>query len=159
MEARFRNYIAPPNENGCWLWTGSVNRITPNYSRPQFSVATSKPDAAYRVAYRLWKGEIPAGQCVRHTCDNPLCVNPDHLLLGTHADNMRDMKERGRGHVAKPAIQGEKHGLAKLTDEQVRAIRASTKTKPFVDAFGVSRSTIKAIRSGRIWKHVSAENK
>ena len=157
MEARFRKYVSTtPTETGCLLWTGCFQQVTPNYRRPQFSVSTSKPASAYRVAYRLWKGEIPEGLCVRHTCDNPMCVNPEHLVLGTHQDNMRDMAERGRQHVPKPNSRGEKHHNAKLTEEKVREILLSNETRNAIATrMGVSPSTVKAIRNGRLWKHVS----
>jgi hypothetical protein len=155
MEARFRKYVSTtPTETGCLLWTGSFQQLTATYRRPQFSVATSKPDTASRVAYRLWKGDIPAGQCVRHTCDNPMCVNPEHLELGTHADNMRDMKDRGRANGGGPA--GERHGMAKLTEAQVKEVRTSTETRDTIARrLGVSPSTIKGIRTGRLWKHLA----
>lgn len=154
MEARFLKYVSQtPTETGCLLWMGYSHSATPNYARGFFSV-NGKPQMAHRVAYQLAKGDIPDGLCVRHTCDVSLCVNPDHLILGTHADNMRDMKDRGRGRGGGPA--GEKHGCAKLTEEQVRQIGTSHKTRNQLAAeFGVSPSTIKAIRNGRLWKHLT----
>jgi len=152
MEARFRKYVSQtPTETGCLLWTGYAQQQTQNYRRPYFSVATGKPAVASRVAYQLWKGDIPEGQVVRHTCDNPLCVNPDHLLLGTHQDNIRDKVERGRGRVPHNTI-GERNPQSKLTEEQVREIRQSTQTAEFVRRFGVCRSTIQSIRRGDTWK-------
>ena len=151
MEARFLKFVSQtPTETGCLLWTGYSH-----HSRGFFSV-NGKPQMAHRVAYHLAKGDIPDGLCVRHTCDVSLCVNPDHLILGTHADNMRDMKERDR-RKGKVAVQGEKHGSAKLTEDQVRQIGTSRKTRnQLATEFGVSPSTIKAIRNGRLWKHLTS---
>lgn len=152
MEARFRQYVSQtPTETGCLFWTGYAYR-----GRGFFSV-NGKPEMAHRVSYRLAKGEIPDGQCIRHTCDTPICVNPDHLLLGTHRDNMTDMKERNR-RKGKVATQGSRHGCAKLTDEQAREVLASIETRnQLAQRLGVSPSTIKAIRTGRRWKHLAEE--
>jgi glutaredoxin len=77
----------------CWIWTGAPT--SRNYG--SFSYFTKKPAIGAHVAsYLFHKGEIPDGQIVRHNCDNPPCVNPEHLILGTHSDNMKDMFERGR---------------------------------------------------------------
>jgi len=155
MEPRFRKYMSAPTDTECMLWTGYAQQITPNYRRPYFSVATSKSEPAARVSFKLFNGEIPAGQIVRHTCDNPMCVNPAHLVLGTQADNMRDLAERGRGHVPHKT-RGELNAQSKLTADQVREIRASTETRKQIAArLGVSPSTIGAVRQGRNWKHLS----
>ena len=161
MEQRFAKYVSKTaTETGCFLWTGCAQQVTPNYRRPFFSVATSKPESAARVAYRLAKGEIPKEQCIRHTCDNSMCVNPEHLVLGTHADNMRDMKDRGRGGVPHPTCRGENHPQAKLTEDLVREIRSSTETRNAIATrLGVSPATIKAIRTGRMWKHIQEYTK
>lgn len=157
MEARFNKYVGAPNDAGCMLWTGYACARTPNYSVPYFNIGNQRPESAYRVAYRLAKGEIPTGLQIRHTCDNSLCVNPDHLVLGTHRDNMRDMAERDR-RKGIAAVKGEKHGQSKLTAEQVREIRSSTETRDAIaKRMGVSPSTIKGIRTGRLWKHLSQE--
>jgi DNA-binding Xre family transcriptional regulator len=81
--------------DGCWLWTGAKDGC--GYGR-------YGNDAAHRFSFALHKHEIEPGLCVMHTCDEPSCVNPDHLTLGTQADNMRDMASKGRGR--KPVIGG-----------------------------------------------------
>ncbi len=87
FEAKF--YVTP----GCWVWTAAtVGRAGHG------SFRNGRHVLAHRYAYQAYVGSIPRGQVVRHKCDNPKCVNPDHLELGTQADNMRDMAERGRGH-------------------------------------------------------------
>jgi len=98
--------------SGCWEWQGYRMPEPGNYG--QIGVPGHRSDVTHRVAYRVACGEIPAGMVVRHTCDNPPCVNPDHLLLGTAAENSQDMVERGRSTRGRNA---------KLTDDQVREIR------------------------------------
>src|SRR5579872_970926 len=84
-------YIVDP-ATGCWNWTAST--IGKGYG--QCNVRRLKERFAHRVSYRAYKGEIPAGQDVLHTCDNKLCVNPRHLFLGTKKDNAQDMKAKER---------------------------------------------------------------
>jgi hypothetical protein len=101
------------------------------------------------MAYELVHGEIPDGVHVLHRCDNPSCVNPKHLFLGTHQDNMRDMSEKGR------ASRGEKNANAKLSQEQVLEIKASAvSSRKLAPLYAVSDRQIRSIRSGQWWKHV-----
>lgn len=88
---RFHDYIRARHDSGCWEWTG--HRSSVGYGC--LKVFGSMKDA-HRFAYELYKGPIPDGLHVLHSCDNKLCVNPSHLSLGTHADNMRQAAERGR---------------------------------------------------------------
>lgn len=124
---------------------------------------------AHRAVWEAHHGAIPAGKMLCHHCDNPSCVNLDHLYIGTHADNMRDMRERKRSFGAtqpeKCREVGRRTGLqntwargtsnpkAKLTEAQVQAIRHSVEpTKALVERYGVDRSTIQRIRSGNAWR-------
>lgn len=117
-------------------------------------------DLAHRVSYKENKGPIPEGMIVRHTCDNPPCINPDHLVLGTHQDNMNDMVERGRQVCEK----GEAHFNAELTEEAVRDIlRAipewtSKSASEFARKYNVSARNIRLIKNGKAWKHVRLES-
>lgn len=109
--------------------------------------------SAHRAAWMEKRGVIPAGMFVCHSCDNPSCVNIDHLFLGTHKENMRDMKSKGR------QANGERQHLAKLSEDQVTWIRklwvAGRMTlKEVGDLFGVSDSTVLAIHQRRTWSHV-----
>ena len=94
LKERFEDKFTPVTESGCWIWTATSDK---RYG----SFYTGDPDQpkmerAHRVSYKLYKGNIPEGILVCHECDVTLCVNPDHLFLGTHTDNMRDMANKGR---------------------------------------------------------------
>lgn len=93
---KFTGQIACDTRSRCWLWTGKVNHF--GYGRFQSGRrGVNVSSTAHRYAWRIFRGEIPVGLCVLHRCDIPACVNPDHLYLGTKADNMRDMAARSRG--------------------------------------------------------------
>jgi HNH endonuclease len=133
-------------ENGCWEWTsysdgGGYGNISRN----------GKTQKAHRVSYEAFKGPIPPGLVVRHTCDNPCCVNPDHLILGTQKDNMADRDSRGRRDV-----KGEQVGTAKLTEKEVLEIRASSESLSKLAAkYNVDKSNVYQIKAGKSWKHLS----
>lgn len=134
------------NKSGkCWLWTGASYKD--GYGKFRFRGQTW---SAHRVVWVLVYGEIPEGMDVLHiVCDNPPCVNPDHLKLGTRAENNADRAGKGRNDCK----AGERNPRVKLTEEQVRAIRASTDTqRAWAERLGVSPSTVQAVRSGRNWR-------
>ena len=91
------------DKDGCWIWTGKMDRD--NYGRCRSEARNAsgyrKEAGAHRVSWELHHGPIPKGMCVLHSCDNPSCVRPDHLFLGTHADNMRDAVLKGRHDKSK----------------------------------------------------------
>ena len=96
---RFWRYVTFCCNTGCWLWTGTAtpHRNIPNYWRPIISNGHKKsPMGASRLSYAMHRGKIPNGLFVLHTCDQPLCVNPDHLFLGDNSDNMVDCRNKGR---------------------------------------------------------------
>lgn len=93
----FEDRYIPEPMSGCWLWLGYVKRTpSPNYMLP-WAGYKGKPQSAARVSWLRYKGEIPEGMHVLHTCHNCYCVNPNHLYLGTHQDNMLDMIQTKRG--------------------------------------------------------------
>jgi hypothetical protein len=128
----------------CWLWTASRNAS--GYGYFQLRPHTNR---ANRAAWILTNGAIPAGMVVCHSCDNPPCVRPDHLFLGTNTENRHDsMLKRRHAH-------GTRHHSARFTDDEVRAVRSSTEqTMVLAARFGVSDVTIRNIRSGRLYKHL-----
>lgn len=152
---RFMRWIGK-QPNGCWTWLGSIKH---RRNRPQsewhgqWRNAAGQIELTSRAAWRLLVGPIPSRAFVLHKCDVPRCCNPEHLYLGTQADNVRDMWERER---AKPrALEGVKHGGAKANDEIVRDIRASKESTAILAAkHGLSRATVHDIRLRNTWKHV-----
>lgn len=133
----------------CWIWTGCVdNNGYGVYGRRE----KGKQRITHRVAYELYKGKIPDGMVVRHLCHNKLCVNPDHLELGTYQDNMDDMVKADR------QAKGQNQGAAKLTDSDVRKIRQLYKegmpSRPIAKMFNMDKSTILDIVNRKYWKHV-----
>lgn len=133
----------------CWDWQGSK----PNGQYGHFSV-NGQAVKAHRYSYSLFCQPIPDGQIVRHRCDNPACVNPAHLELGTYADNTRDAIERGRWFDR----SGEKHPLAKITAETVVLIRdgaaAGATHQRLANEFGLSRQHIGKIVRRENWDHI-----
>jgi hypothetical protein len=130
----------------CWEWKG--DRGHQRYGRISIR---RRHEYAHRVAWELTNGPVPAGMCVMHRCDNTWCVRPDHLELGTPAENMGDMKAKGR------ARSGGRWnpGLPKLTMEAARTIRreaATTTQAQQARRFGVSPRAIQLVLEGRSWK-------
>lgn len=129
---------------GCWIWEGI--RTTSGYG---LSSINGQTIVAHRISYMLRHGPIPDNMLVCHHCDNPLCVRPDHLFLGTPADNMMDKVHKGR------QSRGMTSGRTHLTDDMIREIRASKETHgQAAKRFGVSASAIYRIRKRETWAHV-----
>lgn len=143
--------------DGCWGWLASKDRK--GYGKHCLP-KTKRPFLAHRIAYEMVIGPIPTGLWVLHRCDNPSCVNPSHLWIGNHSDNMRDCYEKGR-HVAQHSElmrRGSAHGMSKLNEEQVVQIRhkwsAGSSVKELCHEFSVSRGCIGGIVYRRKWKHL-----
>jgi hypothetical protein len=132
-------------ENGCWQWTSTVRKPYKKYSYANGEIVRHKVKYhAHRVSWLIHRGEIPNDMHVLHKCDNPLCVNPEHLYLGTHRNNMRDMSIRNRAH------------WRKITNEQALEIRASNETlKVLATKYGVHPSSIWYIRKRRSKHHLT----
>jgi hypothetical protein len=135
-------------ENGCWLWSGTVG--FDGYG--VFVDDRARNIRAHRYSYQLAKGPIPEDHVIRHECDMPTCVNPDHLHSGTHGDNVLDCVARQRMAL------GERLPQAKLTGEQVdklRAMRASGlyTQRQLAKLFGISESGVSRIISKENWPH------
>jgi len=110
--------------------------------------------SAHRDAWEKKHGPIPDGLQVRHKCDNPPCINDDHLELGTHQQNMQDKADRGRGRTNNR--QGKANQNAKFTEDQVRYIRTSPETAAaLARRYGTTRSAVSRIRTGKRWAHVA----
>lgn len=136
-----------PQPNRCWEWTG---KIGPN----GYGVLTDgkRGYAAHRVSYELHNGPIPDGKMILHSCDNRRCVNPYHLRIGSHAENMLDRQMRLR------TPRGRKIPNAKLTENEVREIRLASaqgsNDRILAERYGVTRSAIWGVVARKTWKHV-----
>lgn len=137
-----------PN-GGCWLWSGAQD--TSGYG---LALQYGKPKTTHRLMWERTNGPIPKGLCVCHKCDVRACVNPDHLFLGTVADNNAD--KDGKGRANHPL--GEKCANAKLNPDLVREIRARVAAgeehRPLGKEYGVAHSQIGRIARREIWAHV-----
>ena len=137
--------------NGCWIWTRAINKSNGGYGAFRVGGGSRK---ANRVAWELARGPIPSGLLVLHRCDVRACVNPEHLFLGTNADNTRDMISKGR----KRDTRGEERHNAVLDDEKVREIRrrraAGESFVALAKEFGVTAVTIGSIARGESWTHI-----
>lgn len=145
---RLRFYAPAGAPDECWEWTAARNK---GYGA--IAVHGSRMRPAHTVAWELHHGQpLPKGMVIRHTCDNPPCVNPAHLLLGTYGDNNQDRVERG------PSFKGEGNAMVKLTDDAVRAIRQLCANgmlqRIAAEQFGIKQANVSAIVLRKTWKHV-----
>jgi hypothetical protein len=153
LGSRFSEKTLLGDADECWEWTAFRNPSGYGMIRN----GRRGMALAHRVAWALAHGPVPEGRHVLHHCDNPGCVNPAHLYIGTNADNVRDKVARGRSSFPQLRKRGELHPLAKLTAEDVAEIRAAPRTRgtglALSRRFGVSPPTISRIRNGGLWRH------
>lgn len=153
-EQRFREQFREDLSSGCWLWTGVVatgHRLP--YGRFWLN---ARSIVAHRASWTLLRGPIPSGLLVLHACDQPRCVNPGHLFLGTAKDNTQDMIAKGRDAPCRLANRGERSPKAKLTEEHVRdALRSPLSQSRMAANLGVSQTLISKIRRRKVWRDLA----
>jgi hypothetical protein len=151
VRERFEAKYEAVTESGCWLWTAS----TGSHGYGQLMVFGA-PRLAHRVSWELAFGAIPEGMYVCHRCDTRSCVNPAHLFLGSARDNSLDMMAKGRHTPNTGCCAGEKNPSAKLTAENVIAIRRDERLPRVIAAdFGVSVDTIRLVKKRSNWRSVA----
>ena len=150
-EIRFWRFVNKKSNSECWNWNG--NKVS-GYGRFSIGAKSLGNVLAHRFSWEMHNNkEIPKGMVVMHSCDNPLCVNPSHLNIGTYMENTHDMLKKGRHTYI--AHVGEKNGKSVLNEKIVREIRQSNMNHAELGRFyGVATSTIRGVRSGRTWVHV-----
>jgi len=160
LRERFNYFVMPEPMSGCWLWSGALN--VSGYGK--LSVINDKLSksrkrtirqgiSAHRLSYEFYKGPIPKGLLIRHTCDNRCCVNPDHLILGTDADNIADCVRRGRNAFGTRQHKSKLNPLFVMVIRE--AISAKFTQKSIAEYFKICPATVSTIRHNQFWKHVS----
>lgn len=133
--------------DSCWLWIAGLNHDGYGSFRLfQIRPATDGMITAHRLSYIIHFGGIPEDMCVCHRCDVPSCVNPDHLFIGTHAENMHDAKNKRR------FVSGRLHPRIKLTEDdvcQIKALRGTETIRAIADMFGISNQQVSRIHLGQ----------
>lgn len=157
FEQRLWRHIERRGPDECWPWTGSTK--IGGYGTLSRGGAAGKFVRAHRAVWEQFNGPIPQsrdyhGAVVMHRCDNRACCNPTHLVLGTQAQNVRDMVAKGRNYVIR--LRGESNPRARLTDVLVRLFRTSQKScTELAREHGCCPSTVSLIRRRKTWRHLS----
>lgn len=156
LEERFQTKFCPEPNTGCWLWTASTLKPY-GYGRIGLGGREAGTELAHRVAWLLAYGELPMLH-VCHKCDTPPCVNPDHLFLGTDADNLEDMRRKGRGKLP-PVLRGVDHvnSIPLTSVLEIKRLRALGKSYSEIqrEVGGCCKNTIANIIRGITWSHLS----
>lgn len=150
---RFWSKVDIKGPDECWPWL--AGKLKPGYGI--FMMKGNVTLRAHRISFTLTNEQIPSGLDVCHKCDNPPCVNPNHLFLGTMQQNLKDASSKHRCAVQQhpEIIRGERNGSSKLNDEIVRIIRKKEMSiSVAARSFGVATTTIKKIRNRTLWSHV-----
>lgn len=155
VEQRFWSKVQKGAADECWLWLASTNHADSNRSYGEFWV-NGRRVKAHRFAWELAHGRsIPKGLLACHSCDNPRCVNPDHIFIGTHSDNLRDAVQKGRHQ----SPRGESHPLAVLTVNEVVEMRRlrgeGASAKCLANRYGISVQSVRRIIRGDWWKEAA----
>jgi len=148
LKERFDEKIEIVTESGCWIWTAGADDL--GYGRIGVKGSTK---LAHRVGWELYKGKIPDGKNLCHRCDVPACVNPDHLFIGTQADNMMDMGAKGRGNH----VHGERNGKTKITEKTAREIlllKGKMRHKDISEKYNISINTVRGILRRVRWVYL-----
>ena len=156
LESRLWAKVEKGEPQACWPWLGA-RRNKQGHGHILSGDGSGKTVFVHRVSYELAYGPIPEGLIVMHICDNPPCVNPAHLRLGTFKENVQDSKAKGRNN------RGSRNGHAKLTEELVVRIRemvaAGAEQKSIAESLGVTDGLISMVVSGKRWSHVNGGGK
>lgn len=163
-EGRFWSMVERGAPEACWNYTGWCYSAADRLPYGVFTLGKTGKVRAHRAAYMLTHGAIPAGLCVCHKCDNPKCCNPDHLWLGTHADNNRDRAAKGRT-VRPPRNEatiahkrGADHSQARIGPDEARAIFLSTGPhRELAARYGLSVANVSRIRLGKLWAQATKD--
>ncbi|MBA8799132.1 hypothetical protein FHW77_002851 [Agrobacterium sp. RC10-4-1] len=150
LEDAFEFHVSPEPNCGCWLWTGPIFKLRGGYGCFTMRPLGVVQERAHRLAWSIYRKEpLTRETHVLHKCDNPVCVNPDHLFLGDQRTNMTDKVRKNRQD------KGDIHGRHKLSEREAIAIRSDP--RPYAEiatAFGVTVPTISDIKCARSWKHL-----
>lgn len=148
---RFSSKFSIEPDSGCWVWTGHLNNK--GYGMIARGIDSSGPILAHRLSYMIHIGKILPGECICHKCDNPKCVNPEHLWKGSQMDNVADMLDKGRyGSSPRKRYRGESHVLSKLTYEAVAEIRGTTiPQRILAKKYWVSQTSVCRVRKFISW--------
>ena len=147
IEKRFWGFVPMREDGKCWLWHGSRQSDGYGYFR-----VGSKVHKAHRISFEMINGTIPEGMLALHSCDNPSCVNPAHLRIGTYKENAEDRNAKER------QARGERNGKAVLTVDDVGEIRlllcSGMSSREIAEKYGVSHGAINSIKTGRTWRQI-----